>query len=77
MTKKYAVKSAFAEKYLAEANETDKIFVKDRTHAFHVCHSIYEIALFDTKEEAMDAYADSYSNCGNETGIIVEMLIQG
>ena len=75
MTKKYAVKNAFAEKYLAEANDSDKMFHKDRAYAFHVCGEINHVALFDSKEEAEMAYANSHSNPGNETGIIVEMLI--
>lgn len=75
MTKKYTVKNAFAEKYLAEANDSDKMFHKDRAYAFHVCGEINHVALFDSKEEAEMAYANSHSNPGNETGIIVEMLI--
>lgn len=70
MTKKYAVKNAFA-----EANDSDKMFHKDRAYAFHVCGEINHVALFDSKEEAEMAYANSHSNPGNETGIIVEMLI--
>lgn len=71
----YAVKNAFADKYLAKANETDKMFHKERLYAFHVCNTIYEMALFSSKEDAIKAYSDSLSNSLNETGIIVEMII--
>ncbi len=33
------------------------------------------MALFDSKEEAIKAYEQSYSNQYNETGIIVEMIL--
>ena len=55
MAIKYAVKYAFADKYLAVAVESDKTCVKNRTYAYHDCNAIYEIALFDTKEEAIKA----------------------
>lgn len=71
----YAVKNAFADKYLAEANDTDKIFHKERKFAFHVCNTIYDMALFNSKEDAINAFSDSFSNPANETGIIVEMII--
>lgn len=72
---KYAVKNAFADKYLAEAADEDKRFCQQRNYAFHVCHAIHEMALFDSKEEAVKAYEQSYSNQYNETGIIVEMIL--
>ena len=76
MIKKYTIKNAFANEYLAEADETDKIFLKERNYAFHVCQALHEIAIFDTKEEAMNAYAESFSNPLNEVGIIVEVLLK-
>lgn len=75
MKKFYAVKNAFANMYLAEANESDRTYHKERSYAFHVCYSIYEIALFNTEEDAIRAYSESFSNPLNETGIIVEMLV--
>ena len=71
----YAVKNAFADKYLAKATDSDKMFYKKRQYAFHVCNTIYEMALFSSKEDAIKAYSESYSNPLNETGIIVEMII--
>lgn len=71
----YTVKSAFSSKYLAKASDSDKIFNKERKYAFHVCNAIYEVALFDSKEEAIKAYSESFSNSLNETGVIVEMII--
>lgn len=73
---KYAVKNAFADKYLAEAKEEDKRFAPNREYVFRVCNAVYEMALFDTKEEAIQAYEQSFSNRYNETGIIVEMIMQ-
>ncbi len=75
MAIKYAVKYAFADKYLAVAVESDKTCVKNRTYAYHDCNAIYEIALFDTKEEAIKAYENAFVSKLNETGIIVEMII--
>lgn len=71
----YAVKNAFANKYLAEANDDDRRFTPNRMYIFRVCNAIYEMALFDTKEEAIKAYEQSYSSPYNETGIIVEMIL--
>ncbi len=71
----YAVKNAFANKYLAEANDDDRRLTPNRMYIFRVCNAIYEMALFDTKEEAIKAYEQSYSNQYNETGIIVEMIL--
>lgn len=75
MNIKYAVKNAFANKYLAEANDDEKRFVTNRMYIFRVCNAVYEMALFDTKEEAIKAYEQSFSNPYNETGIIVEMIL--
>lgn len=71
----YAVKNAFADKYLAKASETDKLFHKERQYSFHVCNTIHEMVLFRSKEDAIKAYSDSFSNPLNETGIIVEMIV--
>ena len=71
----YAVKNAFADKYLAKATDSDKMFCKERKYAFHVCNAIYDIALFNSEEDAIKAYSESYSNPLNETGIIVKMII--
>lgn len=76
MITKYAIKNAFADKFLAEADETDKIFLKERNYAFHTCDGLHQIAIFDTKEEAMNAYAESFSNQLSEVGIIVEVLLK-
>ena len=51
----YAVKNAFTDKYLAKATDSDKIFYNERQYAFHVCNAIYDIALFNSKEEAIKA----------------------
>ncbi len=75
MITKFAIKNAFADKYLAEATAKDKRFCQQREFAFHVCNAVYEMALFDSKEEAIKAYEQSYSNQYNETGIIVEMIL--
>lgn len=72
----YSVKNAFADKYLAEARDDDKRFTHNRKYIFRVCNSIYDMALFDTKEEAIKAYEQSNSNQHNETGIIVELITQ-
>lgn len=72
----YAVKNAFANKYLAKASDSDKMFYKERQYAFHVCNTVYEMALFNSKEDAIRAYSESFSNPLNETGIIVEMIIE-
>lgn len=72
---RYAVKNAFDERYLAEAKEVDKLYHPKRTYAFHVCNAIYEVALFNTKKDAIRAYSDSFSNPLNETGVIVEMIV--
>lgn len=53
MIVKYAVKNAFINKYLAEANDEDKRFTPNRKYVFRACNAVYEIALFDTKEEAI------------------------
>ncbi|WP_305156525.1 hypothetical protein [uncultured Muribaculum sp.] len=71
----YAVKNAFTDKYLAKATDSDKIFYNERQYAFHVCNAIYDIALFNSKEEAIKAYSESHLNPLNETGLIVEMII--
>lgn len=75
MKLKYAIKNAFADKYLAQASESDKRFLPNRLYAFHPCSAIYEIALFNTKEEAIEAYENSNSNPMNEVGIIVEIIV--
>ncbi len=75
MIVKYAVKNAFINKYLAEANDEDKRFTPNRKYVFRACNAVYEIALFDTKEEAIKAYEQSFSNQYNETGIIMEMIL--
>lgn len=75
MKRYYAVKDAFANRYLSDANELDKMYHKERMYAFHVCNAVYEVALFNSKEEAIKAYLDSYSNPLNETGLIVEMIV--
>lgn len=71
----YAVKNAFANKYLAEANDDDRRFTPNRKYIFRACNTVYEIALFDTKKEAIMAYEQSFSNQYIETGIIVEMIL--
>lgn len=73
---KYAVKNAFANKYLAKAKEEDKRCCPQREYIFRVCNAVYEIALFNSEEEAIKAYEQSFSNQYNETGIIVEMIVQ-
>lgn len=75
MIVKYAIKNAFANKYLAKATNEDRMFFKQRCYAFHCCNAIDEIALFDTKEDAINAYEQSCSNRYNETGVIVEMIV--
>lgn len=72
---KFAVKNAFADKYLAKATDEDRMFIKQRSYAFHSCNAVDEIALFDSKEDAIKAYEQSYSNRYNETGAIVEMIV--
>lgn len=72
---KYAIKNVFANKYLAEANDDDRRFAPNRKYVFRVCNAVYEMALFDTKEEAIKAYEQSFSNQYNETGVIVEMIL--
>lgn len=76
MVIKFSVRNAFADKYLVEANEEDKRLCPHRKYIFRVCNAVYEMALFDTKEEAIQAYEQSFSNRYNETGIIVEMIMQ-
>ena len=71
----YAVKNAFADKYLAEARDDDRRFTPNRQYIFRACNAVYEVALFDTKQEAIMAYEQSFSNQYNETGIIVEMIL--
>lgn len=72
---KYTVKNAFADKYLAEANDDDRKYVPNCKYIFRSCNAVYEVALFDTKEDAIQAYEQSFSNQYNETGIIVEMIL--
>ncbi len=75
MTIQYAVKNAFANKFLAEASDDDRRFTPNRIYIFRVCNAVYEMALFDTKAEAIKAYEQSYPSPYNETGIIVEMIL--
>lgn len=70
MTIKYAIKNAFANKYLAGAKDDDRRFTTNQKYVFRVCNAVYEMALFNTKEEAIKAYEQSFSNQYNETGII-------
>lgn len=72
---KFAVKNAFTDKYLAKATNEDRMFIKQRSYAFHSCNAVDEIALFDSKEDAIKAYEQSCSNRYNETGAIVEMIV--
>lgn len=73
---KYAVKNAFADKYLAEArDDDDRRSAPNRKYIFRPCSAVYEVALFDTKEDAFKAYEQSFSNKYNENGIIVEMIL--
>lgn len=73
---KYAVKNAFADKYLAEASDDDRRFASNRKYIFRPCNAVYEMALFDSKKDAIKAYEQSFSNQYNETGVIVEMILQ-
>lgn len=72
---KFAIKNTFADKYLAVADDSDRIRIPNRAYAFHDCNAIYEIALFDTKEDAIKAYEQSNSMPYNETGMIVELIV--
>lgn len=76
MKLKYAIKYAFEDKYLAQASESDKKFAPNRIYAFHTCSAVYEIALFNSKVEAIEAYENSNSNPLNEVGMIVEIIVQ-
>lgn len=42
---------------------------------WNICNALYEIALFDSKEDAIKAYEQSNFNQYNETGVIVEMIL--
>ncbi|MBD5303656.1 MAG: hypothetical protein HDS18_02750 [Bacteroides sp.] len=72
---KYAVKNAFANKYLAEAIDEDRRFAPNRKYIFRICNAVYEMALFDTKEDAIKAYEQSFSNQYNETGVIMKLIL--
>ena len=61
--------------FLQKASDDDRRFTPNRIYIFRVCNAVYEMALFDTKAEAIKAYEQSYPSPYNETGIIVEMIL--
>ena len=76
MDTKFAIKNAFSEKYLAKAVKSDKEVYPNRAYAFYACNSVYGMALFNTKDEAIEAYSQSNLNYDNEAGLIVEIIIK-